>query len=265
MAVGADAKKEYNAKIADQKKLISELDKDIAALKKSMSQNKKLTPFFHIGIASKILKQVDLYIEMNNLSERIMGLKNNANLDTAKRYLNKVFLEMEQVVTLDVDTTLTHNKEKLAAIRPFNPQHKLNFYKHVERSIRRLISGYGENTKWKWSFPELWGKLAIVGKNLIDFREIQAKRDPREEFYYDRQELLNIVKDALFNSSNQYRDKFEISTKSTNDLVFAVKLLEDLRKISGMTGDQELSKKCKTGIDSYKSRLKTIEKEKNKT
>jgi hypothetical protein len=264
MAVDAGTKKEYNAKISDQKKTLAEFDKDIATLKKSMAQNEKLAPFFHIGIASKILKQIDIYIDMNHLSERLMGIKNNANLDTAKRLLNNLFLEMEKVVTLNLDTSLTHNKEMLDQIRPFNPRMKLNFYKYVEKSIRRLIAGYGENTKWKWSFPELWAKLAIVGKNIIDFREIQAKRDPREEFFYDRQEMLNIVKEALFSASAQYRDKFEISTKSSNDLVYAMKLLQDLRKIATMTGDNELGKKCKSGIDSYKTRIKAEEKEKQK-
>jgi len=264
MAVDASTKKEFNAKIAEQKKILSELDKDIAALKKSMAQNEKLTPFFHIGIASKILKQIDVYIDMNFMSERMMGIKNSNNLDTAKRMLNNLFLEMEKVITMDLDTSLTHNKDKLDQIKPFNPRMKLNFYKYVEKSIRRLIAGYGENTKWKWSFPELWGKLAIIGKNIIDFREIQAKRDPREEFFYDRQELLNIVKEALFSASNQYRDKFEISTKSSNDLVLAMKLLQDLRKIATMTGDTELGKKCKSGVDSYKSRIAAEEKEKKK-
>lgn len=260
MAVDALTKKDYNNKIADQKKIIVEIDKDIAALKKAMSQNPKLSSFFHIGISSKILKQVLINIDMNNLSEQMMGIKNNNNIDTAKRLLNKIFLEMEKVVTLDVDVSLTHNKELIDKIKPFNPRLRLNFYKHLESAIKRLIRAYGDNTKWKWSFPELWAKLAIIGKNLMDFREIQAKRDPREEFFYDRQEMLNIIKEALFSASNQYRDKFEISTKSSNDLVYAMKLLEDLRKISTMTGDQELGKKCKSGIDSYKTRIKAEEK-----
>ncbi|MDH4199998.1 MAG: hypothetical protein OEV66_06415 [Spirochaetia bacterium] len=262
MAVDAGTKKDYNGKIAEQKKVIAELDKDIAALKKASTQNAKLLPFFHIGIASKILKQIHLYIDMNNLSERLMGVKNNANLDTAKRLFNKLFLEMEKVVTMNVDVSLTHNKEMLDQIKPMNPRLKLNFYKHVEKGIQRLVRAYGENTKWKWSFPELWGKLAIVGKNLLDYREIQGKRDPREEFFYDRQEMLGIVKEALFSASNQYRDKFEISTKSSADLVYAMKLLEDLRKIATMTGDQELGKKCKSGVDSYKARIKADEKDK---
>jgi len=260
MAVDASTKKEYNNKIADQKKKIAELDKDIAAYKKAMGQNKKLEPFFLLGTVGKVLQQVNLYIDMNDLSERMMNIKNNGFLDTGKRLLNKVFQDLEKVVTMNLDVPLNHNREELEKLKPFTPKHRLNLYKHIERSIKRLISSYGENTKWKWSFPELWGKLAVIGKNITDFREIQSMRDPREEYYYDRQELLTVIKEGLFAASSQYRNKYEISTKSSNDLVYAMKLLEDLRKIASMTGDQELAKKCKSGIDSCKSRLKENEK-----
>jgi len=264
--MGADTatKKIYNSRISEQKKTIAELDKDIAALKKALTNNKKLSPFFYLGMVSKEMKQVNLYLDMNDLSERMMKLKNNNYLDTAKRTINKIFVNLEHVVTLELDTTLNHNRDKLDAIKPFNPKHRLNLYKQIQKIIQRTVKGYGENTKWKWSFPELWAKLAIVGKNIIDYREIQSKRDPREEFYYDRQELLHIVKEALFNASNEYRNKFEISTKSSNDLVYAVKLLEDLKRIASMTGDAELSKKCKSGIDAYNARLKSIGKEQSK-
>ena len=263
MAVDAVAKKQYNDKISEQKKVISEIDKDIAALKKAMSQNKKLESFFQLGLASKTLKQINLYLDMNEMSEKMMKLKNNNYLDTSKRLIGRLFQELEKVFTLALDVPLNHNRQELNYIKPFNVQERLNMHKHIKRTIQRVVKGYGEGTKWKWTFPEFWGKLAIVTKNMTDYREIQAKRDPREEFFYDRQELLSIVKESLFDASSQYRNKFEISSKSTNDLVYAVKLLEDLRRISSMTGDQELSKKCKSGIESYKARLKSLAKKKN--
>lgn len=262
MAVDAAAKKMYNNQIADQKKALADLDKEMAAMKKGMTDNEKLAPFFYMGMVACVLRQITLYIDMNNLSERIMKIKNNTYLDTAKRLINRVFLDMEKVVTLNIDVSLNHNREQLDMLKPFDPRQRLNFYKHLKKAIERLIYAYGESTKWKWSFPELWAKAAIIGKNMLDFREIQSKRDPREEFYYDRQEFLTMIKDDLFDASNQYRNKFEISTKSPPDLVYAVRLLQDLKRISSMTGDNELSKKCKSGIDAYKSRLKNADKKK---
>ena len=88
-----------------------------------------------------------------------------------------------------------------------------------DAQIFDLIQAYGQNTKWLWSFPELYAKSAVLGKNMIDFREVQSKRDPREEFFYDRKELVQMVKDDLLDASNRYRDKYEISTKATGDLI----------------------------------------------
>ncbi len=262
MAVDAVTKKEFNSKIADHKAAISELDKDISAFKMAYSKDKKLKPFFHIGISAKYLNQINTYIEMNALSEQMLNIKNNSYLDNARKLIYKIYSEMEHVVTMAIDEGLNHNRELLMKIKPFNPKMRLNMYKHIHRSIDRLIKSYGENTKWKWSFPELWAKLAILGKNIIDYREIQSERDPRKEFYYDRQELLQTVKQDLLEASGKYRNKYELSTKSSNDLVYAIKLLEDLKVICSLMGDEELLKKSKAGIDAYKARLEADEDEK---
>ena len=64
MAVDAETKKAYNNQIADQKKSISEIDKDLAAYKRAMAQNKKLKPFFHIGMTSRLIDQANLYTDI---------------------------------------------------------------------------------------------------------------------------------------------------------------------------------------------------------
>ncbi|MCB1147685.1 MAG: hypothetical protein KDK41_13765 [Leptospiraceae bacterium] len=264
MAVDAETKKAYNNQIADQKKSISEIDKDLAAYKRAMAQNKKLKPFFHIGMTSRLIDQANLYMDMNDLSEQMMSMKNSGYLDNSKKLLGRIFTELEAVVTGEDDEPLEFNRERLNAIKPFNPRQRLNLYKHITKLIRRLIDSYGPNTKWKWSFPDYWGKAAVILKNFTDYREIQAVRDPREEFYYDRQELLTTVKDALMNASNEFRDKFELSTKQNSDLLRAIRLLEVLRRICSLTGDDELMKKSKAGIEAYRARIESEEDKDNK-
>lgn len=259
MAIDAETKKAYNNQISEQKKNISDIDKDIATYKKAMSQNKKMKYFFHIGNASKLIDQANLYIDMNDLSEQMLGIKNSGYLDNAKKVLAKIFTELEAVVTGDIDEPLEFNREQLNAIKPFNPRQRLNLYKHLAKLIRRLIESYGPNTKWKWSFPDFWGKSAVILKNFTDYREMQAIRDPREEFYYDRQELLGVVKESIMNASNEFRDKFELSTKQNSDLLRAIRLLEVLRRICSLTGDDELMKKSKAGIESYRARIESEE------
>ncbi|MCS6985031.1 MAG: hypothetical protein NZM25_07915 [Leptospiraceae bacterium] len=265
MPVDAETKKKYNDLIAGQKKEIADLEKEISLLRRQINVNKKLEPFYRLKIISLYLKQANLYLEMSNLSESMMNIKNHSYLDNgARKLVYKILSEGESIVTAEIDEPLDHNREQLDKLKPFNPRQRLNLYKHIKRLIERLIQAYGPNTKWQWSFPELWSKSAVLLKNLIDFREVQAIRDPREEFYYDRQEMLELVKEDLFQASNHYRDKFELSTKSPNDILHAIKLLEALKRIASLMGDTELVKRCKSGIEAYRSRIEADEKEKEK-
>lgn len=264
MAVDTATKKQFNDKLKELKEKDSEFKKDIAAYQKAITQTPKLEPFFRFGVISKFIDQANLAIDMNDLSEQMMGVKNNSYLDNARKAVYKIYGELEKIVTNKIDEPLDFNREELDKIKPFNARKRLNLHKHLKKLIERLIRSYGENTKWRWSFPEIWSNLAVYTKNLTDFREIQAIRDPREEFYYDREELLGIVKEDLFSASNHFRDKYELSTKSNNDLLHAIRLLESLKRIGSLMGDEEVVKKTKSGIEAYKSRIEASEEDKKK-
>ena len=262
MAIDSATKKLFNERIAEEKSKISEFEKEISALKKAIISNKKLKSFFHLGSAAQQIQIINLQIEMSNISEQMLQVKNNSYLDNARKIIYKVFAEIENVVRGEVDEPIDFNRDELDKIAPFTPKQRLNLYKHLRTLIERLIAAYGQNTKWIWSFPELYSKSAILGMNMVDFREVQAKRDPREEFFYDRKEMTEMLKEDLFDASNRYRDKFEISTKSTNDMVMAIRLLEALKRVAAATKDDAVGAKAKTGIDSYKARLEADKEEK---
>ncbi len=259
-----DLNRKYNQTIAEDKKRVSALEKEISILKKSSKKDKKISPYFRLGIVGKLLETVSLRIKMSNESKRMLGVKKMGILDIAKKDIYKIFSELEQVVTLEMGESLDFNRKQLDAIKLFNPKQKLNLHKHLKKSIQQLIQSYGENTKWKWSFPYLWAKLAVVTKNIYDFREAQKKRDPRYEFFYDLQEHLQAIKDSLFFAATEYANKFRLSTKSPSDIIYAVKLLEYLKRVCIITGDDLLMKKCKSGIDSYRATLEAEEKEKER-
>ena len=262
MAIDQEVKIEYNKHIAEEKKIISELDKAISELKKKIHKDKKLAPLLRIGVILHLLQRIEVRLKMNEAFEQMMGNKNQSFLDEARRDIYQIFSQGEGIVTLKIDESVDFNREMLDAIKPFNIKQRLNMYKHIKKVIRDLIHAYGENTKWKWSFPELWTKAAIIAKNIFDFREFQANKDPRKEFYYDIQEFLQVIKTDLFFAAKEYAKKFRLSTQSTNDIMMGVRLLEDLRRISSLTGDQELFKKSKAGIESYKSSLRAEEEKK---
>lgn len=262
MAVDQATKKLYNDRIGEHKAAIAEHEKELSAYKKAMMSNKKLKPFFHLGNVAQQLQIVKLQMEMNEISEQMMQVKNNSFLDNARKLLYKIFADLDATVKGDVDEAIDFNREELDKIAPFNPKQRLNLYRHIRKAIDRLIQAYGPNTKWIWSFPELYAKSANLGKNMIDFREVQAKRDPREEFFYDRKELVQLIVDDLMDASNRYRDKYEISTKATGDLIMAIKLLDGLRRVAVVTKDDAMAAKAKVGIESYKARIEAEKDEK---
>jgi hypothetical protein len=255
MAVDQATKKLYNERIGAHKLEISEHEKELSAYRKAITTNKKLKPFFHLGNISQQLQIVKLQMEMNEISEQMMQVKNNSFLDNARKNMYKIFADLDAAVKGDIDEAIDFNRESLDKIAPFTPRQRLNLYRHIRRAIDKLIQAYGPNTKWIWSFPELYSKSATLGKNMIDFREVQSKRDPREEFYHDRKELVQMIIDDLMDASNRYRDKFEISTKATGDMIMAIKLLEGLRRVAVVVKDDAMAAKAKTGIDSYKARI----------
>ncbi|GAB4440859.1 MAG: hypothetical protein OHK0011_23360 [Turneriella sp.] len=262
MAVDQATKKLYNERIGQQKLQIAEYEKELAAYKKAMTSNKKLKPFFHLGNVAQQLQIVNLQMEMNEISEQMMQVKNNSFLDNARKNIYKIFSDLDNVVRGDVDEPLDFNRDELDKIAPFTPRQRLNLYRHMRRAIDKLIQAYGPNTKWLWSFPELYAKSANLGKNMIDFREVQSKRDPREEFYYDRKEMVRMVIDDLFDASNRYRDKFELSTKATSDMLMAIKLLEGMRRVAVAVKDDAMAAKAKAGIETYKARIESEKEEK---
>ncbi len=262
MSIDPETKNKYSSLISECKKDLSELDSNIAALKKRVAKEKKIAPLTRVGIISMTIKRAEMHLKMNALSEEMMEAKNNGFLDATKKDLGVIFSNIDAIVTLRSDESLNFNHEMLDQIKPFNVKQRLNMMKYIKKIINDLIRSYGDATKWKWSFPEIWKKFAISGKNLFDFREFQKTRDPRMEFYYELQEFLQFVKDNLFFSAGENANKFRLSTKSPADMLVGIKLLEDLRRIASLTNDPELVKKAKSGIDSYRASIEAEEKAK---
>lgn len=264
MAVDAATKKEYNGIIAEKKHELDGLDKQIKDLDKRFKNSERLGPFYRLAKCQRYIEVCQVNLDMNKASMQLMGVHNNRYLDAGKGTISKIFTDMESLYTNVVDDSLDHNREQLNTMHPFNPRKKLNFYKYLKKCIDQLKDGYGVNTKWKWWFPDAYSRAAILGKNMIDYREMQAIKHPNEEFFSDRREFLEVIKQDLFACSKEQNNKFELSTKNTDTLMYAVRLLEALKRITGVMGDSEMGKKAKSGIDVYRARLEAEESNKKK-
>ena len=123
-------------------------------------------------------------------------------------------MSVEKVVTNYLDVPFADYAEQLNKIADISDVYRLNLIKQIGYCIDLVKESFGENTKWRWSFVEVEARMAVIAKNSFDLRRFQKLDDPRESGFQDRREHLHIIQKLLLRSSNSYREKFELSTKS---------------------------------------------------
>jgi hypothetical protein len=184
-----------------------------------------------IKIASHYIDIVSIYCAMTDLSVNLLSHKNESYLDAGRKALYKAIIVLEDVVSNTVDMPLGENYELLASLENFSDSDRLGLIRNLGYTISLIEDRYGKNTKWKWSFVEMEGRYAVIAKNLFDFRSYQKKNDPTIEGFDDRYDYLFLVKDFLIDASNRYREKYELTNHSTEDMRKAIEYLRALKRI----------------------------------
>ncbi|MFX0145889.1 MAG: hypothetical protein ACFE9C_17620, partial [Candidatus Hodarchaeota archaeon] len=161
----------------------------------------------------------------------LLGYKNESYLDMGRKSMYKALILMEGVVSNAIDIPLNENYELLSTLEDFSDNDRLKLIRKIGYTISLLKDRYGEKSKWKWSFVEIEGRYAVVAKNFFNFRRYQKKNDPNIEGFDDRYDYLLLVKDLLTMSSNRYREKYELTNHSPEDMKKAIDFLRALKRI----------------------------------
>ncbi|MCX7679080.1 MAG: hypothetical protein N2316_07650 [Spirochaetes bacterium] len=261
MVVSRAEKAAFNDYITQYKKKIDESLKKIKELEQIKKKMPRIAAYKDVEIVLEYIRIVLLYIKQNDASVEIMQVKKEKALNEARKTFYKAIQVMESIVGSDVDRSLTDNEEYLANIYKLTPAHILKIVNCFNEVLDVLIDRMGAGSKWKWSFVDLFGRLAVMTRNLINFSDTQKYRDPRTEFYRERQQLLAICKNNLKEAALKFRTKYEQSTKATTDILKSIDLLSALRKIHVLFGESEEAKKIKITIDAMKQKIEEQEKE----
>jgi len=263
MAISKAQKAAYNDDIKAVKNQSDELEKKARELSQKKKSKPNIEPYYNLEIATYLLGTIELYMKMNDLSVAMLGIKNNKSLDMAKSNFSKVLLLLKETVGDELDRdSLKENEEYLQKLEKLNPRQILDFLIRVDTVFFNLKNNMGEDSKWKWLFVELQAKIAVITRNFINFSDILKYRDPREKHFRDRHEHLVMAKDALEEAAKQYRTKYELSSKSREDLKKSIEILEALRKIHFTLGESSEADKLKTTIDAAKFTLEAGDKKK---
>lgn len=265
MALSKAEKTAYNEHIKHIKVELDETQKKLRDLALKRKKVPNLDSYYGIEMVMNHFEVIIQHIKMNDISLEMLQIKNESYLNEARKEFYKLIQVLEEILGSDIERTLSDNDKYLSKISSITPDILLEIVNRLIDIFNKIISSLGENSKWKWSFVELYGRIAVINQNIISFTDIQKNRDPRKPYYKERQALLYICKDSLNEAAKQYRQKYELSTHVPGDLLKCIEFLSALRKIHVLFGEVDEAQKLQTTIDASKARLTAEEKKEDST
>ncbi len=229
MAVSKENKARFNEEVTFLKRKIDEVNQRIKYLESKKDEDQNV---IQVSIVSYYADLVSVYCAMTDLSVNLLGFRNETYLDAGRKSLYKAIIMLEKLVSGVIDQPLGENYELLSSMdHGFDDHERLKLARKLGYTISLLEDRYGKSSKWRWSFVELEGRYAVVAKNLFNFRAYQEKNDPSLQGFDDRYDHLYLVKELLNKVSRRYREKYELTNHSPDDMKKALAFLRALKRI----------------------------------
>jgi hypothetical protein len=208
-----------------------------------------------LGLAEDMLNLASNYIIMSNVSQAMLGFRNEDFLNEARKSIYKSVIYLEGTVSNCVDAPLSDYEDRLAEIAPVSAARRYFLIRKVGLTIQLLEDAYGDNSKWRWSFVELEGRFATVTKNIMDLKRAVVNTDPRSPEYEPTVYHLRLIKKLLAQAADRYREKYELSTNNIEDFKMGINFLSALRRIHSIVGGRDDVELTKKKVDIWTSKL----------
>jgi hypothetical protein len=255
--ISAEAKNRYSERITEYKKSVEQILSEEKAILYSFFDSKDGVSYKKLDLSEKMLDLVSYYILMNSTSAFLLGVKNEAYLNSARKACYKSIIYLEDTLSSLVDVPYSEYEDNLAVIEEYEEKKRYALLKKLGFSIQSVIDGFGENSKWKWAFVELEGRFATVAKNFLDLKNLLAGMDPRAPDYVERTAHFKLVKELLQAAADKYRQKYELSTHRIDDFKIAVDFLNGLRRLHVVMGEAAEAQALKKKIDIWRAKMET--------
>jgi hypothetical protein len=255
--ISEKAKRQYQDKIKEYKTEISLIKQKESEVVKGLKKGNLSQNHQRLELANQNLKLVSIYTIINSLSLALLGIKNETYLNEARKCLYKTIIYIEEIVSPFIDVPFSEYEERLNSIGDLDDKSVCRLVNMIGFAINSVKDGFGDNSKWKWSFVELEGRFAVVTKNLINFKTFIAKLDPRIEGYPERISHADLAKKLLQESADAYREKYELTTRRIDDIQVAINYLSALRRIHVFLGESEQAEVSKRRIEIWKSKMES--------
>lgn len=257
--ISTEAKKRYFDKVKEYKTVLEQIMQRERNLLKLLEKGDTNSAYLKINLAEESLNLASYYLLLNELSLSYLMVKNDSFLNEARKSCYKCIIYLEDVVSNLIDAPYSDYREKVEQIEGMEDEKRYALMRKLGFTIQSVVDGFGENSKWKWSFVELEGRFATVAKNIFNFKNLAESLDPRSEGYQFRTSHLNMVKDLLQKSADRYREKYELSTLRIDDFKLAIQYLGALRRMYLLLGDTTNADIIKKKIEVWTQKMEDDE------
>ena len=254
--ISNEAKIRYTERITEYKAAVEEILREENEVVESLNGDDDVG-YKKLNLADRTLDLVSYYILMNSLSAYLLGVKNEAHLNAARKACYKSIIYLEDTVTSHIDTPFSEYEDRLIAIEAYEVKDRYQLLRKLGYSIQAIEDGFGENSKWKWAFVELEGRFATVAKNLLDLKHLLTGLDPRSPDYEAHSGHLDLAKKLLQKAADKYRQKYELSTHRIDDFKLAIFYLGGLRRLEVVLGKADEAQALKKKIEIWRTKMET--------
>jgi len=255
--VSEKARAIYLSKIKDYKKSIQEIQLSEKELQLQLRKNEAKANYIRLKLSDMTLNIVSYYTVMNSLSVSMLGVKNESFLNDARKSCYKAIIILEEIFTSYIDVPYHDYEDRVKTIQAFPELDRFKMIRKLGFSIMQIKDGFGENSKWKWSFVELQARMATLSRNCINMKRFVTGMDPHEDGYSHRVHYYRLMKGLLQEAAENYRRKYELSTRRIDDFKKAIDYLGGLRRLSVLMNEPGEAEALKKKIDVWRHKMNT--------
>ncbi len=237
-------RKTIEAGLAKEKTLLDLLAKDESGI-----------GYKRLKLANDALDLCSWYMLVNTLSVSLLGIKNEDYLLEARKTLVRAIKYLEDTVSPYVDVPFSDYEAKLEEIKDFDVEGRFRLLRKLGFAAQSLEEAFGENSKYSASFIEVWGKVAAVGKNLINLKTAVPDMDFSSPARATVMGHVGLVKQLLQRSADRYREQYELYTHKVQDFRAAVIFLQALRRIHILLNERDDAETLKRKVEIWSTKL----------
>ena len=135
------------------KKMIKEATDRETQVLESIKKTPAGVEYQKLNLCDEMIGVATYYIQINALTVELVNTKDNEALNNARKMLYKAIIYLEEVVSNVVDALQSDMEEKLASISNASVEKRFYLIRKLGLCIDILIEAFGDNSKWKESFP----------------------------------------------------------------------------------------------------------------